>query len=638
MKKYRSRLLFILDLFVIVSMYVFATLLRFDFTNAASTYLVNIIFLIPRIVLVYAAIFILFKIHKSLWTTSSLYEAIMVSFVIILGASSVWVWNQVHEPAVLIALANRILAVFDYNTVVTNLRMPNGVHFIAMVLNITMLNFARFSYRTYRLAITNLETKKYVKRAFIFGAGDAGQMILKEIGINNAYPYKVVGFLDDDFRKIAGMISGVPVLGNQEQLESLVAKHQIDVIIIAIPSASLKRQREVIQKAFNCGVEVYTLHGSQAMMTKGDILKTFGKISINDVLGRSEIKLNNELIESIVNDKVIMVSGAAGSIGSEIVRQIAALKPKRILGVDINENDLYALEQALMITSRTNKKTIPFLPLIASVRDKANMHAIIEQYQVDVIFHAAAHKHVPLMETAYLEAIKNNILGSYKLFTAAIECKVPLVVSISTDKAVNPTNIMGASKRLVEMMAQTLGKGTQTKFVSVRFGNVLGSNGSVIPLFTKQIEAGGPITVTHPDVIRYFMSIPEAVSLVLQASSYGEGGEIFVLDMGEPVKIIDLAKNMIRLAGYKEDDIGIVYTGLRPGEKLFEELLLSGEGLKETSNELIYVAKPLDLEVEVIQSHIKRLECLVAQNASKAEVIQVLTSMIPTFQHQEHAA
>ena len=637
MKKYKSLLLFGLDLLIIVSMYVLGTLIRFDFSIEALNQLVKVAFLVPRIMIVYALVFVSLSLHKSLWSTSSLYEAIVVSFAAILSATSVWLVNQVIDPQGMLIIGNQMLSLLNLDIVLADLRIPNGVHLIAMVLNITMLNFARFSYRSYRLALKNLEPKKVLKRAFIFGAGDAGQMMLREIMKNPAYPYNVVGFLDDDRYKYEGLISGIPVLGNQHQMCELVQRYNIDLIIIAIPSAVLSRQRTIIQKAFNCGVEVYTLHGSKAMITKGDIMKSFGKISINDVLGRNEIKLNNELIESVVNDKVVMVTGAAGSIGSELVRQIAALQPKLILGIDINENELYSLEQALLIKARSTQKTIPFIPLIASIRDKANMHHILEHYKVDVLFHAAAHKHVPLMETAYLEAIKNNVLGTYKLFSAAVETKVPLVVSISTDKAVNPTNIMGASKRLVEMMAQTLGIGTDTKIVSVRFGNVLGSNGSVIPLFTKQIEAGGPLTVTHPEMIRYFMSIPEAVSLVLQASSYGEGGEIFVLDMGEPVKIVDLAKNMIRLAGFKEEDIGIVYTGLRPGEKLFEELLLSDEGLKETCNELIYVAQPLNLDPSVIHSYILRLECCVANKSSKSEVIEVLSSMIPTFNHQEHA-
>jgi FlaA1/EpsC-like NDP-sugar epimerase len=636
MKKYRSYLLFGLDIFIISMVYVLATLIRFDFGAGSFFQAINVAFYLPRTVLIYVMVFMSLNIHKSLWTTSSLYEAIVVSFGVILSASFLWIINLFLEPYGAIIVGQRFIEMFNLSISMDNIRIPNGVHLIAMVLNITLLNFARFSYRSYRFALKSFKPQKQLKRALIFGAGEAGQMMLKEIIKNPAYPYKVVGFVDDDRYKYEGMISGIPVLGNQNHMCSIVQRHNIDLIIIAIPSAALQRQRTIIQKAFACGVEVYNLHGSQAMLTKGDIMKSFTKISINDVLGRSEVKLNNELIESVVNDKVVLVTGAAGSIGSELVRQISALKPKLIIGADINENDLFSLEQALKIKERSLSKTIPFIPLIASIRDKDNIFNLIASYKVDVIFHAAAHKHVPLMETAYLEAIKNNVLGTYKLFSAAVAGKVPLVVSISTDKAVNPTNIMGASKRLVEMMAQTMGKGTDTKFVSVRFGNVLGSNGSVIPLFTKQIEAGGPITVTHPDMIRYFMSIPEAVSLVLQASSYGEGGEIFVLDMGEPVKILDLAKNMIRLAGYKEEDIAIEYTGLRPGEKLYEELLLSDEGLKETSNDLIYVARPLDLTQDMIQSYISRLEQLVAKKASKLEVVSVLSEMIPTFNHQEN--
>jgi FlaA1/EpsC-like NDP-sugar epimerase len=617
-------------------MYVLGTFIRFDFGTEAIIQVIKVAFLIPRIILIYGLIFISLNLHKSLWSTSSLYEALLVSFASVSSALALWLFNQIWYVQGAIDSGNAVLEMFGIGVVIHDYNIPNGVHIIAMLLIITSLNFARFSYRSYRFALNQVGSKKELKRALIYGAGEAGQMMLKEIQHNVAYPYKVVGFMDDNCYKQHSIISGIPVLGGQNELCSVAARQRIDLIIVAIPSAPLSVQRKVIQRSFSCGVEVFTLHGSKAMITKGDIMKTFGKVSINDVLGRNEVKLNNDLIASVVSDKVVLVTGAAGSIGSELVRQIALLKPKLIIGADINENDLYSLEQALKILERQSKETAPFIPLIASIRDKENMFALIKNYKVDVIFHAAAHKHVPLMETAYLEAIKNNVLGTYKLFCAAISGEVPLVVSISTDKAVNPTNIMGASKRLVEMMAQTMGLNTKTKIVSVRFGNVLGSNGSVIPLFTKQIEAGGPLTVTHPDMIRYFMSIPEAVSLVLQASSYGEGGEIFVLDMGEPVKIVDLAKNMIRLAGYKEEDIGIEYTGLRPGEKLFEELLLSDEGLKQTSNELIFVARPLELRPSTVHGYVKTLEGLVEAKVTKHELIEVMKKMIPTFNHKEN--
>lgn len=636
MKKFRSHLLFALDSFIIVVMYVLATLVRFDFQSQSVEQILKVAFLIPEIILLYAFIFALLGIHKSLWTSSSLYEAITVSSGVMISASLFWTLNQM----------NTLTGMFvDYSWMqrnlgitLTTLRLPNGVHLIAMVLIITGLNFARFSYRSYRLALHSIKPAKELKRTLIYGAGDAGQMMLKEILRNPTYAFKVVGFLDDDPYKQGKIISGIPVWSGEKQLCYIRAKEKIEVVIVAIPSAPLKTQKQVIKKAFACGAEVFTLHGSQAMLTKGDINKSFAKISINDVLGRNEVKLNNDLIESVVKDKVVLVTGAAGSIGSELVRQIIELHPTLVIGTDINENELYALEQAFQMRARSEDIPIPFTPLIASIRDRAHMFKIIKEYKVDVIFHAAAHKHVPLMETAYMEAIKNNVLGTYKLYQAAIAGQVPLVVSISTDKAVNPTNIMGASKRLMEMMAQSMGEGTNTKFVSVRFGNVLGSNGSVIPLFTKQIEAGGPITVTHPEMVRYFMSIPEAVSLVLQASAYGEGGEIFVLDMGEPVKIVDLAKNMIRLAGLKEEDIKIEYTGLRPGEKLYEELLISDEGLKETGNELIYVTKPMHLQRDVIESYVKQLEECIEQDITKAELIEVLSSMIPTFQHKENKA
>ena len=356
MRKYRSLLLFGLDLFIIVMMYVLATLIRFDFGSEAFDQIVNVAFLIPRIIVVYGFIFVFLSIHKSLWSTSSLYEALLVSFAIVTSAISLWLLNQIWYSQSFIDLGNNALQYLRINTIVTNYDIPNGVHLIAMLLNIIMLNFARFSYRSYRFALNRVHSSKVLNRALIYGAGEAGQMMLKEIQRNTTYQYKVVGFMDDDTFKHESLISGIPVMGGYGDLLNVVSKNQIDLIIVAIPSAPLSIQRKVIQKAFSSGAEVFTLHGSKAMLTKGNIMKSFGKVSINDVLGRNEVKLNNELIASVVNDKVVLVTGAAGSIGSELVRQIAVLKPKLIIGADINENELYSLEQALKILERQNKE------------------------------------------------------------------------------------------------------------------------------------------------------------------------------------------------------------------------------------------------------------------------------------------
>jgi len=636
MKSYRSILLFGLDLIIIVLMYTFATLVRFDFGSMSWGYVIRIVYLIPVIISLYAVIFIAFNIHKTLWTSSGLYEFVTVSFAVVLSGVIFWSITILLDFEIMIQAFNRLFSLIGFNNNVNSVFIPNGVHLIAMLLNILGLNIARFSYRMYRMTIIRYKQMPNYPRTIIYGAGAAGQLLYKEVLNNSQIRYKIVGFIDDDPYKHNTFISGLRVFGGRQQIEDIVKALEVDVIIVALPSASMDSKKKIIQKAFSTGVEVLTLQGAAELITKGDIVKSIGKISINDVLGRTEVKLNNVLIKSVVYNKTVLVTGAAGSIGSELVRQIIQLKPKKIIAIDINENGLYDLQQNLRIDNKQSCDEVEFIPIVASIRDQNSMDSLFKQFNVDVVFHAAAHKHVPLMETAYLEAIKNNVLGSYKLFTGAKNHNVPLVVTISTDKAVNPTNIMGASKRLVEMIAQSMTINSKTKFVCVRFGNVLGSNGSVIPLFTKQIEAGGPITVTHPDMIRYFMSIPEAVSLVLQASSYGDGGEIFVLDMGEPVKILDLAKNMIRLAGLNEQDISIEFTGLRPGEKLFEELLLADEGLKETSNELIYVAKPLDIHPDIIMGYLERLDCIVQKRVSKNELIHELEQMIPTFKHQEN--
>jgi FlaA1/EpsC-like NDP-sugar epimerase len=636
MKTFRSVLLFALDLFIIIMMYIFAALIRFDFAPVSYQYALRVVYFIPIIISIYAVVFISFNIHKTLWSSSGLYEFMTVTFAVILSGIILWSLGTLIDFNILVLAFNRLFRLIDFDLSLSSVFLPTGIHLIGMMLTILGLNAARFSFSLYRLTVLRSQRHPDYPRTIIYGAGDAGQLLYKEVLNNSLIHYEIVGFLDDDPYKHSTYITGLKVYGGQQHIEQTIKDLKVDVVIVAMPSANHEARKKIIQKAFSTGVEVLSLQGAAELITKGDMIKSVAKISINDVLGRTEVKLNNILIKSVVHNKVVLVTGAAGSIGSELVRQIIQLKPKRIIAIDIHENGLYDLEQFLKIQHKDLLAEVEFSPVIASVRDQDNLDSIFANSNIDVVFHAAAHKHVPLMETAYLEAMKNNVLGSYKLFSSAKKYHVPLVVTISTDKAVNPTNIMGASKRLVEMLAQAMTLNSKTKYVCVRFGNVLGSNGSVIPLFTKQIEAGGPITVTHPDMIRYFMSIPEAVSLVLQASSYGDGGEIFVLDMGEPVKILQLAKNMIRLAGLSEEDIKIEFSGLRPGEKLYEELLLADEGLKETSNELIYVAKPMDIDPHLIFEYVTKLESLIEKRVTKQELIHELEQMIPTFKHQEN--
>ena len=432
--------------------------------------------------------------------------------------------------------------------------------------------------------------------------------------------------IDDNQAKQGKYLRGVKIMGGREDIRFLAHELQIDEIVVALPSASRSEVKEILQLCQETGCELKVLPGLYQVITGEVSISTLRKVEIEDLLGREPIKLQVESVMDYVAGKRILVTGGGGSIGSELCRQLAAHNPKQLIIVDIYENNAYDIQQEL-------KKTYPALDLvvlIAYVRNTHRMNSIFETYRPEIVYHAAAHKHVPLMEDSPNEAIKNNVFGTYKTAQAAARYGVRRFVLISTDKAVNPTNVMGASKRICEMVIQMMNKHAETDFVAVRFGNVLGSNGSVIPLFKKQIEQGGPVTVTHPEIIRYFMTIPEAVSLVLQAGALAKGGEIFVLDMGEPVKILDLAKNLIRLSGYKPfEDIPIEFTGLRPGEKLYEELLMGEEGLKETSNALIHIGKPIEFDEEIFLEQLEELKRIADKDSKK--VRQKVQEIVPTY-------
>ena len=406
-------------------------------------------------------------------------------------------------------------------------------------------------------------------------------------------------------------------------------KYKISKIIFAIPNCTAKSRKEILDICATTGCEVQMLPGIFQMVNGEVSVSKLRKVDPQDLLGREPIKVNLDEIVGYISGKVVLVTGGGGSIGSELCRQIAHAKPKQLIILDIYENNAYDIQMEL-------RRTHPELNLeviIGSVRDAVRLNHVMETYRPELVFHAAAHKHVPLMEESPNEAIKNNVIGTYKLAKAAAEYGVKRFVQISTDKAVNPTNIMGASKRLCEMVIQMMNRESKTEFVAVRFGNVLGSNGSVIPLFKKQIEAGGPVTVTHPDIIRYFMTIPEAVSLVLQAGYYAKGGEIFILDMGEPVKIDTMARNMIRLSGYEPDvDIKIEYTGLRPGEKLYEELLMKEEGMQETANKLIHIGKPIEMDDALLEQQLKRLD--EASRAESEDIKDIVAEIVPTYKRE----
>jgi FlaA1/EpsC-like NDP-sugar epimerase len=464
----------------------------------------------------------------------------------------------------------------------------------------------------------------------VIGAGEAASAIIKEINNSNYVEGIVVCAIDDNKSKINSYIQGVKIVGNRSKIIECAKALNVTDIIIAMPSVPHKTIKEIstICKSTECSLNI--LPGMYQLINEEISVSFLHPVQIEDLLGREPIQIDNTQIMDYISDKVIMVTGGGGSIGSELSRQIAAHNPRQLIIVDIYENNAYFIQQEL-------KYKYPYLDLvvlIASVRNTKRINWIFEHYRPNIVYHAAAHKHVPLMEDSPNEAIKNNVIGTYKVATAAEYYGVERFILISSDKAVNPANIMGASKRICEMIMQTFNNRSKTEFVAVRFGNVLGSNGSVIPLFKEQIKNGGPVTVTHPDIIRYFMTITEAVSLVLQAGVYAKGGEIFILDMGEPIKISELAENLIRLSGFTPGkDISIIYTGLRPGEKLYEELLLDEEGLQNTENKLIHIGRSIPIEEEEFISRIKELE--EASENESSDIRKLVHDIVSTYSYTE---
>ncbi|BDF34548.1 hypothetical protein CE91St62_26110 [Lachnospiraceae bacterium] len=460
----------------------------------------------------------------------------------------------------------------------------------------------------------------------VIGAGEAGSVIIHELKTSRHLNRNVVCIIDDNPSKRGKYLQGIRIAGGRDDIIAAVKRYSIEEIILAIPSAGPKTTKEILRICNETNCKLKVLPGMYQLINEEVSVSKLREVSIEDLLGRDSINIDLDSVAGYVNNKTVLITGGGGSIGSELCRQIANYCPKCLIIFDIYENNAYDIQQEL-------KKKYPHLRLevlIGSVRNTKRIEWVMERYRPDVVYHAAAHKHVPLMEDSPNEAIKNNVFGTYKTARAADKFGVKRFVLISTDKAVNPTNIMGASKRLCEMVIQTFNKYSATEYVAVRFGNVLGSNGSVIPLFRKQMEEGGPVTVTHPDIIRYFMTIPEAVSLVLQAGAYAKGGEIFVLDMGEPVKIADLAKNLIRLSGYTLGvDMEIEYTGLRPGEKLYEELLIADEGLQKTQNDLIYIGEPLEFDEVHFLSELKKLE--EAAINEDIEVKNIVAGIVTTY-------
>ncbi len=504
--------------------------------------------------------------------------------------------------------------------------IPRSYYFTYALVLTGLTTGTRFSYRILRGMRHKAQNRKNGTRVMIIGAGDAGNTVIKEI-VNSSYSTMTIKcIIDDDEHKWGRFIQGIKIVGGRDRIVEYAALYGIDEIFIAIPSANRATMKALVEICKETSCKLRTLPGIYQLVNGEVNVSKLRDVDVEDLLGRDPIKVDLDSILNYVRNQVIMVTGGGGSIGSELCRQIAGHKPARLIIVDIYENNAYEIQQEL----KQRYPKLDLVVLIASVRNTNRINSIMREYRPDIIYHAAAHKHVPLMEVSPNEAIKNNVFGTWKTAQAAVQNGVKKFVMISTDKAVNPTNIMGASKRICEMIIQTYNRHYETEFVAVRFGNVLGSNGSVIPLFKKQIAAGGPVTVTHPDIIRYFMTISEAVSLVLQAGVYAKGGEIFVLDMGEPVKILDLAKNLIRLSGYKVDeDIRIEFTGLRPGEKLYEEMLMREEGLTDTANKLIHIGRPIEFDETLFYVQLNNLKHAVENECE--DVRSLIQEIVPTY-------
>ncbi|MBQ2687941.1 MAG: polysaccharide biosynthesis protein [Clostridia bacterium] len=585
------------------------------------------------------------------WSTLTLTIGIVglftVLFLMSLGAYSFF-WRLYGKKdflvcAVAVTLSFGISGLFTYYFDVFKGRFPLLYFVIFYFIALVCMIGVRMLFKQAIIRLTEAGRQENSRRTLIVGAGQAAKLILADIESaksdpnNPSHDIFPVCLVDDNRAKYGTKINGVPVLGNTQDIPQICKANNISLILFAIPSCTEEERKQILEicSQTQCSIKMVPylsqLYFDDTSSGKG-LLKQVQDIKIEDLLGREPISFDKESIKAFIKGKACMVTGGGGSIGSELVRQIANYEPKKIIIVDIYENNAYDIQQELMLE---HEEGLNLVTLIASVRDYDKMESIFKEYRPDIVFHAAAHKHVPLMETSPEEAVKNNIFGTYNVATLAEIYEVEKFVMISTDKAVNPTNVMGATKRCCEMIAQYKAQhSTKTDFVTTRFGNVLGSNGSVIPLFRRQIENGKPVTVTHPDIIRYFMTIPEAVSLVLQAGAMAQGGEIFVLDMGEPVKITTLAENLIRMYGkvpYR--DVEIKFTGLRPGEKLFEELLMNEEGLKSTGNKKIFIGNQIAIDEEDLLKKLSELKEYAEDNNSE-KVVEMLSEIVPTFKHK----
>ncbi len=612
-KLYRRTGLIIYDIIsIIVASYV-AILMRFEFSldSIPGYYLEPITTFLPINIIVTIVLFYLFKLYDSLWAYAG--EREMQNLVM---------------ACVISGVINAIGLQFfkSYEQAV-----PQSYYFLYTFLLITAIFISRFSYRFFRSKKNQAVNKNNSKAVMIIGAGEAANIIIKDIITSNFSTMSIKCIIDDDTNKWGKYIQGIRVVGGRDKIVECADLYDIDEIIVAIPSVSRQELKKILDICKNTNCKLRSLPGMYQLVNGEVNVSRLRDVEVEDLLGRDPITVDLDSIAGYVSGKTVMVTGGGGSIGSELCRQIAGHNPKRLIILDIYENNAYEIQQEL----KYKYPDMDLVVLIASVRNTVRINNIFAQYKPDIVYHAAAHKHVPLMEDSPNEAIKNNVFGTWKTAMAAATNGCKKFVMISTDKAVNPTNIMGASKRICEMIIQTFNKHYDTEFVAVRFGNVLGSNGSVIPLFKKQIAAGGPVTVTDPNIIRYFMTITEAVSLVLQAGAFAKGGEIFVPDMGEPVKILDLAENLIKLSGYKVgEDIRIEFTGLRPGEKLYEEMLMDEEGLQDTANKMIHIGKPIEMDEMRFFSQLEKLN--EAAKEESPQIRDLVKEIVETYHPDVH--
>ncbi len=609
-RKYRSLILLGIDISIVIFAYLLAFMIKNDFAPSETLIkdILNIKVVIGGIgvLVIYNVVFLIFKIHRSLWTYLGGKEVFRITIAVTISTliteAIIWVLNQKTTFIGMIAIAGFII--------------------VLLMLGV------RLSYRAIRDYENNKNHRYQLRKTLIVGAGDAGYILMKELQKNERFKAKLIGFVDDN--RYGMIVSGIPVLGRIKDIPSVISRKGIEIVYIAIPSAPRRVVQNVIELCKMMNVETKIMKPGEDLV-EGNSKNQIHDVSIEDLLGRGVTKLSSNQISDYIKNQVVLITGAAGSIGSQLCLEVFKFKPKHMLLVDVNENGLYMLEQELMRLKRENQvyESINITTLIVSIREVESLESIFKEYPVDVVYHAAAHKHVPLMETRPQEAIKNNVIGTRNVIDISIAYKVKRVIMISTDKAVNPTNVMGASKRMTELILQSRGNNGITKIAAVRFGNVLGSNGSVIPIFKRQIEKGGPITITSKKIIRYFMTIPEAAQLVLQAGYYADKGEIFVLDMGEPVRILDLAENLIRLSGFTPyKDIDIVEIGLRPGEKMFEELQYSLEKTHKTENDMITVNEIIKLNKDKVDQRVNHLLQLCEEPVDKQVIKDALFNAI----------